>query len=299
MKKEQIVGFLKDKGIGVMNLARRGVERAKPIATELRTKTQEKAVDLYQTAKDSDQAQAAQRQIQDMRTRVIAQKNSQLAQVRARIQVVSKNPQVTKAVDTAQEVGSTTLEYVTPKVQAMSSKVRDRVAPIIQDKKDKVNAILIGKAVRHLGSELVNNPQTWRDLKAQLSENAPSIAHFVAQKINPENTSARAIYQDAFAVESLDQPKRAMFEIASVALDAKTRLLGWAATCMLNKALDSDISKQDIGSILAVRFVAPHLTSDIQMPQFVVNVGNQLGNLYQNMQKSIQNRFFPGGAQSI
>ena len=294
MKKEQIANFLRKTGTGAMSLARRGIEHAKPIAAEARVKAQEKVADLYQKAKESDRAQQAQRRINEARDRVTAQKDAQLTLVRGKIQAIAEKPRVAQVVDKAQTVGTAASEFVTPKVQALSSRVKEHVGPVIKDKKDRVNARILQRAVSYFSNELVNNPQTWKDLKTQISQKAPTVAHSVAEKLNPDGSSPRKIYQTAFGVESLDQPKRAVFETASVALSAETRLFGAAATWMFNKTLDSNVSKQDINSILAVRFVAPHLTSDIQTPPFILNVGNQIGELYQNVRSSIQDRFFPG-----
>jgi len=286
MKKEQVAGLLRKTGIGVVNLARRGVDRAKVAAGKAKTEAKarvSKALD--ENARLSD--------FREKTEKFKAQTHDQLIQVRATIASAKNDPKAT--VSTAKTAAiSAAISAAVPHVQKVTDSVKihtTRAQETIIDKAGETRKNLESRAVgifAHAVLQWARNPETFANLRTELSENLPGLIKSKAQEVNSKGLSPQRQLRETLAPEGLDGIKAPAFEAVVLLADRVAVLSGWIVTSALSRYLllseNQAIEQADVNSIITGKIVAPTL-------QFA---GKTAGTIYQHAHDVFQSRFTSG-----
>ena len=222
-----------------------------------------------------------------------AQTHDQLMKVRATIASAKNDPKGT--VSAAKDAA---ISATTPHIQKATASIKTQVAHAQESFSERAGEARVGIESRVVGLfahavlQWARNPETFANLRTELSDTLPSLIVSKAQEVNSKGLSPQRQLRETLAPNGLDGIKAPAFEAVALLADRTTVLSGWIVTSALSRYLllpeNQTIEQADVNSIITGKIVAPTL-------QFA---GRAAGTIYQHAHGAFQNRFSSGSTPS-
>ncbi len=267
-------------------MAHTGIDRAKDVAGKAKTEAKArvtKAVD----------GNARLSNLRDKAEQFKAQTQDQLIQVRATIAAAKNDPKGT--VSAAKDAA---ISATTPHIQKATDSIKTQAAhaqETISEKAGEARAGIESRAVglfAHAVLKWARNPETFANLRTELSESLPGMIISKAHEVNGKGLSPQRQLRETLAPEGLDGIKAPAFEAVALLADRATVISGWLVANALNRYLrltdEEAVQQAHINSIVTGHIVAPSI-------QFA---GKTAGTIYQHAHDAFQSRFSSGSTPS-